>query len=509
MYNKGMHEVKVFPQEIADGLEGAIQSNASIAYVSQLCAAKPDDDKKSKIIARLESSASKKDQQDLYYIDSVLVTTCWNNNDDVFDKAQAWKARHTPKDKPFNIEHDEHHIIGHITGNWPIDSDGRVISETTSEDNLPEIFHIVTSSVIYRHWTDPALVNRTQDLIGQIEAGNKFVSMECLFAGFDYALKSEDGSTHVLARDDESAFLTKHLRAYGGGGVYEGYQVGRLLKNIAFCGHGLVERPANPSSIIFDKYNPFIAPSESSLKIFLPSMVAQSSSIKEKKMTEVNLDFYKDQIDELKASVESLSQTKTELEDKLAAAGTKEYEARINEMEAEAKANQEQAKAFNSEISKLQEELSEAQTKIEEAEAKLTEEQSSKAELQGQLDAIELEKVRANRIAKFVEAGFEAAEAEEAIEKFADLNDEQFDAIALMVAPKETDEEEADEAAAEESSEEDITEDAAEAAADEVDLDEVEASDELALSACSEGDETENTRAALSELISQKFLNTN
>ena len=504
-----MHEVKVFPQEKADGLQGVIESNASIAYVSQLCAVEPNEDKKARIIAQLESLADKKNQQDLYYMDSVLVTTCWNNNDDVFNKSEVWKARHTPEDKPFNIEHDEHHIIGHITGNWPVDLRGQIIKETTQEESLPEIFHIVTSSVVYRHWTDSKLIERTDELIGQIEAGSKFVSMECLFMGFDYALKSEGGDKHTLVRNEESAFLTKHLRAYGGGGVYEGYHVGRLLRNIAFCGHGLVERPANPSSIIFDKYNPFIAPSESSLKIFLPPMVAQSSSMKETKMTEVNLDFYKDQIDELKASVESLSKTKTELEDKLAAAGTKENEAKIAEMEVEARSGLDQAEAFKSEIAKLQEELSEAQTKVEEVEAKLTEEQNSKAELQGQLDTIEMEKVRANRIAKLVEAGLESAEAEEAIDKFAGLNDEQFDTIALMIAPKTADEQEADEAVAEDSSEEDITEDTAETVADEVALDEVESSEEVALSACSECDEVEDTRAALSELISQKYLNVN
>ena len=78
-----------------------------------------------------------------------------------------------------------------------------------------------------------------------------------------------------------------------------------------------------------------------------------------------------------------------------------------------------------------------------------------------------------------------------------------------MIAPKTADEQEADEAVAEDSSEEDITEDTAETVADEVDLDEVETSEEVALSACSECDEVEDTRAALSELISQKYLNVN
>lgn len=505
-----MHKVKIFPQERDDGLQEAIESNASIAYISQLYTSEPSDEKKSKIIAQLESLAGKKDQQDLYYIDSVLVTSCWNNNDDVFNKSEVWKARHTPENKPFNVEHDEHRIIGHITQNWPVNLDGRVISEQTLEENLPDVFHIVTSSVIYRHWTDAELINRTQELIGQIEAGNKFVSMECLFTGFDYALESEDGGTHILARSDDSAFLTKHLRAYGGGGVYEGYKVGRLLRNVSFCGHGLVERPANPSSIIFDKYSPFVAASESSLKIFLPSMAAQSSSTKETKiMAEVNVDIYKDQIDELKASVESLSQTKTELEDKLSNAGTKEHEAKVVELNEALAAYSEAMEASKAEITKLQEELTEAQTKIEEAAAKLEEEQNSKVELQGQLSAIEAEKIRANRISKLVEAGFESEAAEEAIDKLAELSDEQFDAIALMITPETTEEETEEVVAEEDSSEEDITEDAAETVADEVDLDEVETSEEVALSACSECDEVEDTRAALSELISQKYLNVN
>jgi uncharacterized coiled-coil protein SlyX len=54
----------------------------------------------------------------------------------------------------------------------------------------------------------------------------------------------------VVARNETSAFLTKHLRVYGGKGEYEGYKVGRLLRNISFSGKGLVNKPANPRSII-------------------------------------------------------------------------------------------------------------------------------------------------------------------------------------------------------------------------------------------------------------------
>ncbi len=539
--------MKIYSQEKTDGLEEVIQANASLAYVSQLRPSNPDESQKLKIKASLESSKanSNKDQTDLYYIDSVLVTTCWNNNDDVFNKNEVWAARKTPEDKPFNLEHDEHDILGHITGNWVIDDSGNLLDDSTTEQNLPDTYHIVTSSVMYKHWTDPKLIVRTYELIESIEAGEKFVSMECLFNDFDYAIKAEDGAMHTLARTAESAFLTKHLRAYGGTGVYQGYKIGRLLKNIAFCGHGLVAKPANPSSIIFDKFKPFIAPTEGSLQMFenIPSAVAKDSSEEEtEKMADINVDFYKKQVDELKASVDSLSVANKELEDKLTEAGVKEYEAKIAELEATLAANLEAIEAQKSELQQVSETVSEANQKVEEAEAKLAEAETAKSEIQSKLDEIEAEKVRSHRISALVEAGLETEEAEAAIEKFADLNDEQFDALALMVAPKDEDKDkkkkkeeaidelmggkkpkaieepkggkkpkasEAESQSSYEEQEEDITEDAAEAAAEEADLDNVETLDEVSLAASGdEEDEVQETRAALSELIAQKYLQT-
>ena len=521
--------MKIYSQEKIDGLEETIQTKASIAYVSQVRPFNPDELQKLKIKASLEfaGASSDRNQEDLYYIDSVLVTTCWNNNDDVFDKNEVWAARKTPEDKPFNLEHDEHEIIGHITGNWVIDNNGEVLDG--SGKNLPDTYHIVTSSVMYKHWTDPNLIVRTYELIESIEAGEKFVSMECLFNDFDYAIKAEDGAMHTLARSAESAFLTKHLRAYGGTGVYQGYRIGRLLKNIAFCGHGLVEKPANPSSTIFDKYKPFIAPTEGNLRMFdIPLAVAKDSSQEEiDKMADFNVEFYKNQVDELKASVDSLSVANKELESKLSEAGVKEYEAKIAEMEATLATNLEAIEAQKLELQQASETLSEATKKAEEAETKAVEAETAKSEIQSKLDEVEAEKVRSYRISTLVEAGLETKEAEAAIEKFAELTDEQFNALALMVAPKDEEKKKKDDEAnlkkgyptkgssesesnsSDKEQEEDITEDAAEAAADEVNLEEVETSDEVTLSATSEeGYEIQETRAALSELIAQNYLQT-
>jgi len=65
------------------------------------------------------------------------------------------------------------------------------------------------------------------------QKGNLFVSMEAWFDDFASALKHvETGATRIVARDQRTAFLTKHLRAYGGNGKFEQYRVGRVLRNI-------------------------------------------------------------------------------------------------------------------------------------------------------------------------------------------------------------------------------------------------------------------------------------
>ena len=90
------------------------------------------------------------------------------------------------------------------------------------------------------------------NLIQEIEAGEWFVSMEAIFNNFDYAVVTPEGQHKIVARKEESSFLTKHLRIYGGTGEYEGHKLGRAQTNISFSGKGLVSKPANPRSIILN-----------------------------------------------------------------------------------------------------------------------------------------------------------------------------------------------------------------------------------------------------------------
>ena len=101
-------------------------------------------------------------------------------------------------------------------------------------------------------------------LIAEILEGKWAVSMECLFKNFDYAVVTPTGENKVIARSNESAFLTKHLRFYGGSGEYGGNKIGRLLRSFVFSGKGMVTNPANPRSLILtDDVNPFKTNSQS------------------------------------------------------------------------------------------------------------------------------------------------------------------------------------------------------------------------------------------------------
>ena len=250
-----MKEFPIFKAEIQDGLRDKIISNLSISSTCDLEICDPF-----LIKNTLRATAENKNQVDLHYLKSILVTTGWNKNDDVFDKAEVWTAKSTPSDKPFNYEHDQSQIIGHITGCKVIADDGSDIIEELPIDELPSKFHILTSAVLYKFWEDPKKQEMMNNIIEGIAKKEWFVSMEAIFTNFDYAI--EDGaSSKVVARNEKTAFLTKHLRAYGGNGIFNNVKIGRVLKNIVFSGKGLVRKPANPESVIFDETEAFITSS--------------------------------------------------------------------------------------------------------------------------------------------------------------------------------------------------------------------------------------------------------
>lgn len=341
--------MKVYEAEKLDNLSDALKS-VSIAMICPIThseSIKSDDVKVS-----LASVSDRPIQADLYYLNSILVSAGWNKNDDVFDVADLWAARETPVDKPFNYMHDETDIIGHMISSAAMGEDGAIINDLP----LPEKMDLVTSAVIYKTWGDPAQSGRVNDLIAKIDEGQLAVSMECVFRNFDYAIIEPDGSKKVIARDDNSAFLTKHLRAYGGTGSYEGYKVGRLLRDLYFSGKGLVDKPANPRSVILPKeVNPFKPENTFStlaMEVVMPednsalSVATEVSALKEELATEkstastlatevsghkATIASLESKVNELEATIATISQEKLTL--------SQEIQKMVSEVKAVARKN--------------------------------------------------------------------------------------------------------------------------------------------------------------------------
>ena len=494
--------MKIYESEITDGLEEVISTNASVAYSTPVSIYIPSKKQKNVIqnlVVANEAVAENKDQFDLYYLNSVLVSTGWNKNDDVFHPQETWAAKDTPVDKQFNFMHDESDIIGHITGSLVVDQDGTEISDTSNAEK----FDIITSAVIYNSWTDPELKERMTKIISEIEEGKWFVSMECLFNDFDYAVITPDDEHKVIARDDASAFLTKHLRAYGGNGKYEGYTVGRLLRNIAFSGKGLVSNPANPRSVILNDVESFAGTQAEEITNSNIYMETNHMS-----------DVLKEQVEELKAELATAKEEAKALETEM----TKQKEEEI----------QSKIEAFEAVVSEKDSAIAEAQAAVEAAEAKVAELEEAIAkkdeelsEAKAKIEAHEAEVKTLARKAALVEAGATEEEVEETLAAFSDATDEMFEQVVALMKkkgnfpPKKEDEEDEEEALKKPKAEEVEAEEAEEAEAEETDeaeeeaeaeiLEEVEEEAEAALADAGD-DSVEELRTSASDWLENNVL---
>ena len=515
-------KIKVFKAEQDAGLQHMIESNASIAYQAPaLLRSKCDEDiacsLNSKTPTTPPSIKAAKDDDDIYHIYSILVSTSWNKNDDVFDKDEVWASKDTPKYKPTNLEHDEKQIVGGIINNWAIDNNFDLIDENLDSKDLPDHYHILVSSVIYRQWQDPEYRNRVSNLIQQIEAGEKYVSMECVFSGFDYAVVAPDGKHHILSRNDETAFLTQHLRSYGGTGSFQDHQVGRLLRNIIFSGKGFVDRPANPESIIFDKnkifeFNKASISDKSSLfnkngvvlKIDNPNILNTQESY------DMSNEILNDQIAELKASLESVETDNKALTEKLAEANVEKYEQSIKEQSEQLAVSTKQVEALQTELETVKNSVSELAVSLE----AMTTDRDALGTKLAEMESVEKSRMRKDLLIK---AGLTAEEVEAKLESFAGLSDEQFLILAQTLAEY-TKISEDIEAKAEvvESAEEEVVAETVEAIEETVDeevLETVEAEETSSLSVASDAtvgsdDGIEVVRAGLQDWVQTVILNT-
>lgn len=426
--------MKIYPAEQEDNIADNIQGNTSIAYTVDIIKQEPKyKSEKDLEIAKDIVKCSIQDSE-LYYHTSILVTTAWNLNDDVFTPATVWEAKSTPVHKPTNLEHDSMKIVGHMTGSWAIDEDGELIESDKDVINLPSKFHILAGSVIYKKWHSNSEYEKTiAELIEKIEAGEKYVSMEAIFKDFDYIL--EDGKEFkMIARNENTAFLSKYLKSYGGEGYFQGKKIGRVVRNISFCGKGYVDRPANPESIIFTKDNIFDFAKAKFVEknIFLEKngVVSSTNETLYNQEQIIMSDFYKEQYDAVKEQNDALAKSLDEMKEKVAQSNLSKLEKDIEKLTAKTVDMDAVIKTKDTElaasVNKLEESVKQVETltKSNEELTKLNKELSDK------LLKIEAANRITARVSLLIAGGFNTTEADDKVKVFESLSDEQFKLVA-------------------------------------------------------------------------------
>lgn len=422
--------MNIYEHEKLDGLEEIIKASASFTYSCEIQSEQPKINKKEiKALAAV-------DDKDLYYTQSILVSTDWNKNDDIFDPVEVWNAKDTPLHKPTNIEHQEQQIVGHIVANWPITMEGVIIDKDTPVNNLPDKYHVLTASVIYKGFTDPELKERSESLIAEIENGEKYVSMECFFNGFDYGLTNmATGEFKVLPRNDDTSYLTKHLRAYGGVGQLEDHKIGRVLRNITFSGKGFVDKPANPESIIFQKEDFKFLDNKKNEENTTEGVSTIQAELQEATMSSKNLNT-NDKVEAMNDCTELVKE---------AYAARDEFKAQASELQTSLKSQEEALAELTSTVEAIKAEKEEAAKKYAEDMKKKDEEmQKMKAELDATSEVLaayknkeeEMMKKEKNmkRMASLIEAGLDNEAAASEVEKLESLADEAFDNVVSLLA---------------------------------------------------------------------------
>lgn len=416
--------IPIYTYEEQAGLREAIQSNASVAYTARARPLDVENDRLRFLKATVDHSnspdlatATNRDQWDLFWLDSVLASVGWNENDDIFDPGETWAARHSAVHKKFNFMHDETDIIGHMTASVIVAPDGSLIDDSTP--SIPEQYDVVVASVLYRRWADTDLQERMNQIIAAIPENKWFVSMECLFSNFDYAIITPKGENKIVPRTHASSFLTKHLRVYGGDGVYDDHRIGRLLRNFTFSGKGLVDNPANPRSIIFSDVKAFKS-SQASIQVF-------SSNIGHDNMTH---------------EIDLTNQLRQELNQ--AVAKNEKLESRLDELVADAQ--QKERDRLEKTIAGLQVDLQDKDKELDTANSTITDYETKVADLtkknktvadelveaNKQLNESKAVAVTANRVSALVQVGTASDEAEEVAQKWSSVSDEQFEDIIAL-----------------------------------------------------------------------------
>ncbi len=428
---------------------------------------------------------------DLHTMFSILASNNFNKNDDMFLSEELFAARFTAEDKPVNFMHEEKDIIGHIVGNKLVDENYKSLPVDIVVDELPEIFHILTNSVLYKRWSDPDLQDRMDEIIDTL--ANRFVSMECTFTNFDFATELPTGGYEIIPRNHSTAYLTKHLRAYGGSGVYKDKKIGRALRNITFAGKGLVDNPANPYSIIFPnvkKFTPILSDDEQIVNSVIEKDFYQRGNVMPDKDNTVEL--LQEQNAEYKSEMQNLTLQLADMQKQMSKSNIDALQKQIDDLDVALTKSNEGSEELKKKLDVANTEKTELSTKLVDTEGKVD-------ELNTKFDKLEAEATKKDRLSALEAVGKTSDEAKALYNKFGSLDKDMFSEIVKTITASDNTDSETDKEI-----------DKAEANADTQILDKLESGDDdvnLSVSADSEADEAKVRRLSLQKFVKAYWFN--
>jgi len=401
--------VQVFAKEIEDGLADKISKDGSLAYITKCTISKQTQE-----VIKATANLDNIDSFDLYPFESVLCSTGWNENADIFTPAELWKAKSTPLYKKINFLHNEKDILGSMLSTRAVDREGNNLSFELPVQDIPNSFDLISGGVLYKVWDDEELQSRMDQLIAGIEAGEWFVSMECLFPTFDYGLLSSSGQQYIIPRNEETAILSKYLARYGGSGKYENYKIGRVLKDLTFSGKGIVDNPANKRSVILKSVSEFLG------------AAASLNSLQKEKSENIIMDpvltVSKEKYEALADEVKNLRAEAKVAAEKAVEAQINSAKAQVTKLESELAASKEVAKAHEDKVKTLEADVNSLNEKLTKANTDLA--------------TVAKENLKAKRLAMFAEVDILPAKAQELVDKFIDASEDMFNELVTAMPKK-------------------------------------------------------------------------
>jgi hypothetical protein len=228
--------------------------NKPIMLEAEIEVTKVSKKEKEKAVASIiELPKDDEKQIDLQYLSAILVSSGENLNHAYFLPSELVKAENTIVSKALDVEHKEDEIIGHIYDRAFMTKEGAKLEMAELAAENAEVLdkkdmHVAMAAVVYK--------NRFPEIADEIDAGKWKVSMECYYQSYDVKigdliLSRPEAEALGIASMGDKLFGRQAQVVKKGVEIASG-TVTRVLRGITFSGCGIVEKPANPPSVILE-----------------------------------------------------------------------------------------------------------------------------------------------------------------------------------------------------------------------------------------------------------------